>query len=170
MIKGEIRHNQILELIDENPGLNFRDIMRITGFKNGVLSYYVKKLEKKSEVTVIRRTGNTRFFPAHIEEFELVLLEMLRRPTPYEIISQLEHNIDGLTMNQIVENSKKAQSTISTYLQLLHSKKIILIHLHEKKKIFMLRDITELRNTKQKFNFKPVSKTIQNFNDIFESL
>lgn len=170
MIKGDIRHNQILELIDENPGLNFRDIMRMTGFKNGVLSYYVKKLEKKNKITVVRRTGNTRFFPTYIEESESILLEMLRRPTPYEIILQLEQNIDGLTMNQIVKYSKKAQSTISTYLQLLLSKKIIIIRLHEKKKIFMLRDVVELKNMKQKYNFKPVSKTVQNFNDMFESL
>lgn len=170
MIKGEIRHNKILELINKNPGLNFRDIMRITGFKNGVLSYYVKKLEKKNKVTVIRRIGNTRFFPACAKESELILLEMLRRPTPYEIILQLEQNIDGLTMNQIVENSKKAQSTISTYLQLLLSKKIIIVHIHAKKKIFMLKDIMELKNTKHKYDFKPINKTIQNFSEIFESL
>lgn len=170
MIKGDIRHNQILEIIHDNPGLNFRDIMRITGFKNGVLSYYVNKLEKWNKVTVIRKIGNTRFFPKDVNEFESNLLEMLRRPTPYEIILQLSKNIEGLTMNEIVENSEKAQSTISTYLQLLLSKKIIIIRLDEKKKIFMLKNMAEFRHTLQKYNFKPVSKTIQNFNDIFESL
>lgn len=42
MIKGEIRKNQILDLIVENPGINFRDIMRLTGLKNGVISYHIK--------------------------------------------------------------------------------------------------------------------------------
>lgn len=170
MIKGDIRHNQILEIIHENPGLNFRDIMRITGFKNGVLSYYVNKLEKWNRVTVIRRIGNTRFFPKDVNESESNLLEMLRRPTPYDIIFQLSKNPDGLTMNEIVENSERAQSTISTYLQLLLSKKIIIVRLDEKKKIFMLKNMFEFRHTIQKYNFKPVSETIQNFNDMFESL
>ena len=75
MIKGEIRNNQILELIQEVPGLNFRDIMRITGFKNGVLSYHINKLEKKDKVNVIRRAGNTRFFSIDVNEQDLDLLE-----------------------------------------------------------------------------------------------
>ncbi|MBT8251419.1 MAG: winged helix-turn-helix transcriptional regulator [Nitrosopumilus sp.] len=170
MIKGDIRHNQILEIIHENPGLNFRDIMRITGFKNGVLSYYVNKLEKWNRVTVIRKIGSTRFFPKDIPESESSLLEMLRRPTPYDIIFQLFKNPDGLTMNEIIKNSEKSQSTISTYLQLLLSKKIIIVRLGEKKKIFVLKNMSEFRYTIQKYNFKPVSKTIQNFNEMFESL
>jgi len=170
MIKGDIRHHQILEIIHENPGLNFRDIMRITGFKNGVLSYYVNKLEKWNKVMVIRKIGNTRFFPKDVTEFESNLLEMLRRPTPYKIIFQLSKNPTGLTMNDIVNNSGKAQSTISTYLQLLLSKKIVIVRLDEKKKIFMLKNISEFRLIIQKYNFKPVNETIQNFNEMFESL
>jgi len=170
MIKGDIRHHQILEIIHENPGLNFRDIMRITGFKNGVLSYYVNKLEKWNKVMVIRKIGNTRFFPKDVTEFESNLLEMLRRPTPYKIIFQLSKNPTGLTMHDIVNNSGKAQSTISTYLQLLLSKKIVIVRLDEKKKIFMLKNISEFRLIIQKYNFKPVNETIQNFNEMFESL
>lgn len=170
MIKGEIRNNQILDLIHKNPGLNFCDIMRITGFKNGVLSYHVKKLEKKNKVCVIRKTGNTRFFPLNTDEQESILLEMLRRPTPYEIILLLENNPDGLTVSQIIQLTKKAQSTISIYLQLLLSRNITTIRFHEKKKIIVLKDLEHVRATLQKHSFKPIKKTIQNFNDMFESL
>lgn len=170
MIKGEIRNNQILELICKNPGLNFCDMMRITGFKNGVLSYYIKKLEKTNKVNVIRKTGNTRFFPLTVDEPESTLLEMLRRPSPYEIISLLENHPEGLTMSQIVQNTKKAQSTISVYLQLLLSKKITSVRFHEKKKIFVLRDIEYVRYVLQKYDFKSVNKIIQNFNEMFELL
>ena len=170
MIKGEIRNNQILEIIHENPGLNFCDIMRITGFKNGVLSYHIKKLENKNKVTVIRKTGNTRFFPISITEQESILLEMLRRPTPYEIISLLETHSEGLTIHQILQQTKKAQSTISVYLQLLLSKNIVTIKFREKKKIIVLKDVGHIRYVLQKYNFEPLRKTIQNFNDMFESL
>ncbi|KFM20263.1 ArsR family transcriptional regulator protein [Marine Group I thaumarchaeote SCGC AAA799-P11] len=170
MIRGEIRNNQILDLIQKNPGLNFCDIMRITGFKNGVLSYYVKKLEKNNMVHVIRKTGNTRFFPLEINEHESVLLEMLRRPTPCEIILLLENNPEGLSVSQIIQYTKKAQSTISIYLQLLLSRNVTMIKFHSRKKIIVLKDIEHVRTTLQKYNFKPIKKTIQNFNDMFESL
>ena len=170
MIRGEIRNNQILELIQEVPGLNFRDIMRITGFKNGVLSYHINKLEKKDKVNVIRRAGNTRFFSIDVNEQDLDLLEMLRRPTPKEIILLLNRHPEGLSMYQIIQHCQKAQSTISVYLQLLLSKKIISIRLCGKKKIFVLRNTTRVQNVLQRYNFKPLEKTVQNFNDMFESL
>ncbi len=170
MIKGEIRNNQILELIYKNPGLNFCDIMRITGFKNGVLSHHIKKLEKKNQVTVIRKTGNTRFFPLHVNEQESVLLEMLRRPTPYDIILLLECHSEGLTMSQLIQHTQKAQSTISVYLQLLLYNKIVSIQFHEKRRKFVLKDIEYVRYALQKYNFKPINKRVQNFNDLFEFL
>ncbi len=170
MIKGEIRYNQILELIYENPGLNFRDIMRITGFKNGVLSYHIKKLEKKNKVNVIRKIGNTRFFPLSVNEQESTLLEMLRRPTPYTLIVLLKKHSEGLTISQLVHITQKAQSTISVYLQLLFSKKIISIRFHKKKKVFILKDIDDVDYILRKYNFKSIHKTVQNFNEMFESL
>jgi len=170
MIKGEIRNNQILELVHENPGLNFRDIMRITGLKNGVVSYHIKKLENNNKLTVKRKTGNTRFFPLNVEESESILLEMVRRPTPREIILLLEMNQNGLPLNEIVKSTKKAQSTISSYLQLLLSKKIIIISFSDRKKIFKLKNIENLRKTLNKFDVKPISKTVQSFNEMFEYL
>jgi len=170
MIKGEIRNNQILDVIIENPGINFCDMMRLTGLKNGVVSYHIKKLEKKNKVTVRRRKGSTRFFPLEINEYESVLLEMLRRPTPNEIISLLSKFPNGLTLGEIVEYSQKAQSTISSYLPTLHSKKIIEINLYDRKKIFVLKNINELQNILQKYEIKKIGNTVQNFNDMFESL
>lgn len=170
MIKGEIRNNQILELVNEHPGLNFRDIMRFTGLKNGVISYHVKKLERKNKLTVKRKTGNTRFFPLDVNETESILLEMIRRPTPKDIILLLEKNPSGLTLNQIVEYTSKAQSTISVNLQLLVAKKILSIRFHDRKKIFTLKNIESIQYTLKKYEVNKISKAVQNFNDMFESL
>ena len=40
------RSQKLQELIDDNPGIQFREIMRSSGLKNGVLSHYLKKLEE----------------------------------------------------------------------------------------------------------------------------
>ena len=39
------RTQKLQKLIDDNPGIQFREIMRSSGLKNGVLSHYLKKLE-----------------------------------------------------------------------------------------------------------------------------
>ena len=39
-----------MEVIKKNPGINFREIMRNTNLKNGILSHYLNKLEKNGSV------------------------------------------------------------------------------------------------------------------------
>ena len=34
---------QIQQIIEQNPGIQFREIMRSSGLKNGVLSHYLGK-------------------------------------------------------------------------------------------------------------------------------
>lgn len=40
------RNSQLQKIIEQNPGIQFREIMRFSGLKNGVLSHYLGKLEK----------------------------------------------------------------------------------------------------------------------------
>lgn len=170
MIKEKNRNIQILQTINENPGVNFCDIMRLTGLKNGVLSYHINKLESRKKVQVKRRRGNTRFYPPNMPEYESILLEMLRRPTPREIILLICENSDGLTLNEIVEKLGKAQSTISSYLQILISDGILQIRFVERKKTFHIKKIYALEKVLQKYSTGYLSKSIENFRDIINSL
>ena len=53
------RKSQLQEIIEKNPGIQFREIMRSSGLKNGVLSHYLGKLEKngliKKEMKLIQK-------------------------------------------------------------------------------------------------------------------
>ena len=40
------RDSEIQQIIEQNPGIQFREIMRSSGLKNGVLSHYLGKLKK----------------------------------------------------------------------------------------------------------------------------
>jgi hypothetical protein len=42
-------NNQITQLIENNLGIKFCEIMRETGMKNGILGHYTNKLEKESQ-------------------------------------------------------------------------------------------------------------------------
>lgn len=83
------RNSQLLEIIEKNPGIKFRELMRATGMKNGVLSHYVSNLEKTGSVQVKREPRQTRFFPLHVSEEESKIIKALRRNTPREIIEAL---------------------------------------------------------------------------------
>ena len=67
MIRNE-RKSQLVKIIEKNPGVKFRDIMRFSGMKNGVLSHHLSKLEEDGIVQVKREPRQTRFFPLNISE------------------------------------------------------------------------------------------------------
>jgi DNA-binding HxlR family transcriptional regulator len=52
------RNLQLQEIIEKNPGIQFREIMRSSGLKNGVLSHYLGKLEKNGIIKVTRPYEN----------------------------------------------------------------------------------------------------------------
>ena len=65
---------KLQELIDDNPGIQFREIMRSSGLKNGVLSHYLKKLEDHGVVKVVRGPRQVRFYSPNITEEESIVI------------------------------------------------------------------------------------------------
>ena len=55
------RDLQIQEIIEKNPGIQFREIMRSSGLKNGVLSHYLDKLERNGIIKAYRGPRQVRF-------------------------------------------------------------------------------------------------------------
>ena len=73
------RDSQIQQIIEENPGIQFREIMRSSGLKNGVLSHYLGKLEKNGIIKVIRGPRQSRFYPPRITEEESVANQSIKK-------------------------------------------------------------------------------------------
>ena len=72
-----------MEVIKKNPGINFREIMRNTNLKNGILSHYLNKLEKNGSVKIKTDHNKKRFYDLNISENE------------FKIISALDHLIQS---------------------------------------------------------------------------
>ena len=70
------RSQKLQELIDGNPGIQFREIMRSSGLKNGVLSHYLKKLEDGGLVKVMRGPRQVRFYSPNITEEESIIISL----------------------------------------------------------------------------------------------
>ena len=134
------RNLQITEIIQKNPGIKFREIMRVTGFKNGVLSHYLGKLEKAGTVQVVRESRQTRFYPLEISNVESKVIKSLRRETPRNILHCLMLNKKGLEFSQIVDKVGKAPSTVSLYLSQLVDDGTVDLFLEDRKKKYLVHD------------------------------
>ena len=112
------RDSQIQQIIEQNPGIQFREIMRSSGLKNGVLSHYLDKLERNGIIKASRGPRQVRFYPPQITEDESIVIKALRKQTPRDLLLALVKE-DGLEFSQLVKEVNKSPSTVSLYLSQL---------------------------------------------------
>jgi predicted transcriptional regulator len=169
---GEIRMDRSLEIVnivEKNPGIKFREIMRETGLKNGVLSYHTRKLEENGSVKIARKSGETRFYPLCVTDDESNLITSLRRDTQRHILLSLLGG-KSLSFNEIVQRVKKSPSTVSTFLVKLVDEKIVEIKINELKRTYFLRNEDMVCEIIQKYNPILLERTAYNFADTFSNL
>jgi predicted transcriptional regulator len=117
----------ILKKIERNPGIRYRELLRLTTLTNGGLQYHLKILERSHKVKVDRHDGRrTRYYPVDIPTSESHILGCVRNNVARQIVFFiLEH--DRCTFGEVVEHIKKAQSTVSWHLKRLSEAGIISI-------------------------------------------
>jgi predicted transcriptional regulator len=117
---------KLLLRIDENPGIRYRELLRLVNSSNGVLSYHIEKLERMDLISVERRTRITRFFPKNISDEIMGIIGNLRNQTSYEIIKLL-FDRGPISQQEIIKYTRKAASTISWHMKKLLEDDIICI-------------------------------------------
>ena len=122
--KAEGRRQKISLAIEENPGYNYQDLLKDTGFPNGILSHHLKSLEKNGLVRVKRKKRMTWFFSPNSNPVEDELRIHLRKETCRKIlIYLLEHK--EITHKRLIRILEKSPSTVTyTMRNLLESKLI----------------------------------------------
>jgi predicted transcriptional regulator len=119
--------SKLLKWINNSPGIRYRELLRATGFSNGVMAYHLKKLEKSKRIKVSRsHRRSTRFYPLSIAARELRVIEFIRRRTARQIVRFLLQD-DSRTFKDIVQSTKKVRSTVSWHLSRLREGGIISI-------------------------------------------
>jgi predicted transcriptional regulator len=117
-------------LIEKEPGVRYRELLRLTGLANGVLSYHLSGLEKSGAIKVDRQLGATRYYPAGVPEGESQVLGFVRHGPVREIMSFiLQHDL--CTFNEIVGHTGKAPSTVSSHLKRLKEAGIVSVRYGE---------------------------------------
>ena len=132
------RNLQLQKIIEENPGIQFREVMRTSGLKNGVLSHYLGKLEKNGIIKVVREPRQTRFYHPKITEEQSIVIKSLRRQTPRDLLLALVKQ-DGLEFSELVEEVGKSPSTVSLYLSQIVQDGIVEIKLENMKKRYYIK-------------------------------
>lgn len=162
------RDLQLQQIIENNPGIQFREIMRSSGLKNGVLSHYLGKLEKSGIVKVIRGPRQARFYPPKITEDESIVIKALRKQTPRDLLLALIEN-DGLEFSQLVKAVKKSPSTVSLYLSQIVEDELVEIKIVELKKRYHIKARDLIDKLIEDYRPSLLEKPTSGFEDIINS-
>mgnify|MGYP001213604179 FL=1 len=162
------RSQKLQELIDDNPGIQFREIMRSSGLKNGVLSHYLKKLEDHGVVKVVRGPRQVRFYSPNITEEESIVIKALRKQTPRDLLLALIKE-NGLEFSQLVKEVKKSPSTVSLYLSQLVNDELIEIKVVELKKRYHIKVRELVDKLVEEHRPGSLEKSTSGFEDIINS-
>jgi predicted transcriptional regulator len=170
MIRENKRGNTLVDVIENNPGIQFREIMRTTGMKNGVLSHHLGKLEKSGIVQVQRGVRQTRYYSLDVTEDQSKVIVALRRDTQRKIIHTLMVNKEGLEFMEIVSNVSKAPSTVSLYLSQLIDDDIVQLYLEERKRKYRIKDRQSVDKLIEDYHPGILDRPVSGFEDVFNSL
>jgi predicted transcriptional regulator len=158
----------ILSLSDANPGIRYRELLRVTGFANGVLSYHLATLEKSDQIRADRNSRMTRYYPPRVSDRESVVLKYFRhRPVRDILLFVFENEL--CTFSEIVEHSKKAPSTISSHLKRLKDDGIISIRYGEYQ-LYKVTDAELISDVLSKYRPSFVDSVVDSFADTVEEL
>jgi len=162
------RDSKLQQIIEQNPGIQFREIMRSSGLKNGVLSHYLGKLEKNGIIKVIRGPRQARFYPPQITEDESIVIKALRKQTPRDLLLALIKE-DGLEFIQLVKEVKKSPSTVSLYLSQLVEDGLVEIKLVQLKKRYYIKARDLIDKLIEDYRPSLLEKPTSGFEDIINS-
>jgi len=166
-MKNMTREQKIILEIKNNPGIRFRELMKAMKITNGVMSYYIQKLEKTGVVNTERTSGVLRLFSESIEISDMNMIKFLRISTPKKIIAVLLEK-DLLTFKQITEKIQMSPSTTSFYLTKLVNTGILSIS-NAFPRRYLLNNKQRLTNLITLYHPSVIDTSSENLADIFSS-
>ena len=160
----------LLTCIDRNPGVRYRELLRISRLGNGVLTYHLSILERMGKIRVDRKRSKiTRYYLTGVPDGDTDLIGSMRNKVTREIILFiLEHNL--CTFSEIVGNSGKAPSTISWHLNRLRDVGIISVSLGERSHHYTVVDSREVKKILFTYKEAFLDKIVDNYVGIMDQL
>jgi len=160
----------LLACIDRNPGVRYRELLRIFHLGNGVLTYHLSILERIGKIRADRRKNKiTRYYLTGVPHEDTYLIgQMKNKVTRQLILFILEH--DHCTFGEIVENSGKAPSTISWHLNRLRDAGIISVSLGDRSQHYTIVNSREIKKILVIYKDAFLDKIVDNYIGIMDQM
>lgn len=163
------RMQRVIEIVNKEPGIKFRELMRELGMSNGSLAWITRKLEKQGAIKVRRTPRNTLFYTNEINEDDLKIIASLRKNTTRLIIKTLLLN-EPKEFAEIVRDIARSPATTSFYLNQLVTDGILYNRTRNKKKIFYLQQRNTIDRLIEMYYPSFWTKSSEGLEDIMDSL
>jgi DNA-binding transcriptional ArsR family regulator len=119
------RKTMLMDNIANLPGIRYRELLKLSGFSNGVLFYHLTGLEEAGLVRVERkRAKNYKILSKQYLRNRISHSLMSKAPALREIILFILDNHQG-TLSDIANYTGKSISTVSSHLGKLKQEEII---------------------------------------------
>lgn len=160
----------LLACIDRNPGVRYRELLRIFHLGNGVLTYHLSILERIGKIRADRRKNKiTRYYLTGVPDEDTYLIGQMKNKVSRQLILfVLEH--DQCTFGEIVENSGKAPSTISWHLNRLRDAGIISVSLGDRSQHYTIVDSREVKKILVIYKDAFLDKIVDNYIGIMDQM
>jgi predicted transcriptional regulator len=160
----------LLACIDRNPGVRYRELLRIFHLGNGVLTYHLSILERIGKIRADRRKNKiTRYYLTGVPDEDTYLIGQMKNKVSRQLILFiLEH--DQCTFGEIVENSGKAPSTISWHLNRLRDAGIISVLLGDRSQHYTIVDSREVKKILVIYKDAFLDKIVDNYIGIMDQM
>ena len=161
------RKENVLGIIEDNPGIRFNEIMRISNIRNGTLSHYVKKLEQENSIQLERTPRVTRLYPSGISKDEAKICRYLSMNSQKRLIMFLLKKKIATSI-EIREFLKKSPSVVSVNLNILFKDKIIEKQYDIPSNKYSLKKQDEILGILNEYYPKLITKFVDNTVDMLD--
>src|ERR687894_2787214 len=159
----------LMKHIEQTPGIRYRELLRLTGLVNGVLSYHLSALERANVIKVSRESRVTRYYPVNVSDKESSILKFVRHePIRQILLFILDHDL--CTFNEIVDHTGKAPSTVSSHLKRLRGAGIVLVRHGEYHQLYRVAEGDLIVEVLSKYSASFTDKVVDNYIEMLEEL
>jgi DNA-binding transcriptional ArsR family regulator len=159
----------LMKYIEQTPGIRYRELLRLTGLVNGVLSYHLSALERANLIKVNRESRITRYYPVNVSDKESSILKFVRHEPIRQILLFILER-DMCTFNEIVDHTGKAPSTVSSHLKRLRGAGIVLVRHGEYHQLYRVVERDLIAEVLSKYSASFTDKVVDNYTEMLEEL
>jgi predicted transcriptional regulator len=162
---------RLVEHICGNPGIRYRELSRLTGLSNGVLTYHLSLLEKMNQIRIDRQQSKrvTRYYTPNVSKDESHIIGCIRNKISRQITMYILEN-DLCTFNEILDHIHKSPSTLSWYLKKLKEAGIVSVIRGEVRQLYTVAEHETVAHILFKYKENFTDKIVDNYTSMVEEL